>query len=160
MSEPGTEWERLFEAAAVARATGDYAAAVRHLRAALVLQPRAAIGHLMLSLSLTEAGLLDEAIATAGEACSLAPDSAAAHYALGRARRLAGMPEAAVESFDAALSLKPIQAETHYERALALAALRRREEAVEALKAGLVCAPRHKGLKALARRLSLVGKSA
>ena len=157
VSDQSAELERLFDEAAAARTAGERARAVERLRAAVALQPRAALSHLMLSLALIEAEAYDQAIDSAEEACRLAPQSAAALYARGRARRLSGDAAAALGDLDQALLLKPINADSHYERALTLVALKRRAEAVEALKAGLVCAPRHKGLKTLARRLSQAG---
>lgn len=144
----------LFEEADAARTAGDPARALDRLRRAVALQPRAAVGQVLLALALIEAGALEEAAEAADAACRLAPDSGAAHIARARARRLMGDAAGALDDLDAALALKPIDADGHYERAQALAALDRRAEAVEALKAGLVCAPRHAALKALARRLS------
>ena len=153
MSDGEESLETLFERAADARAAGAPAEGVLFLRQAVERHPGAAVAHLMLAYALTDLGRYAEAAEAAGEACRLAPDHAAPHRALGRAHRLAEEPEAALAAFDRALALQPIDADAHYERALTLAQLQRREDAALALKAGLVCAPKHEGLKRLARRL-------
>jgi len=153
VSDGDDSLETLFGRAADARAAGAPAEGVLYLRQAAERYPGAALAHVMLAYALIDLGRAEEAAAAATDACRLAPDAAAAHRALGRAQRLADQPEAALAALDRALSLKPFDADAHYERALLLAQLKRRDDAALALKAGLVCAPKHEGLKRLARRL-------
>ena len=109
---------------------GDHAAAVRHIDAALKINPRLVSAYNNRGNALVELMRFDEALASYDRAIALKPDYVEAFInrgiALGQLKRF----EEAVASYDQAIVLKPGDADIFYNHGNALKELKRFNEAI------------------------------
>lgn len=108
---------------------GDFAGAMKHLRAALKLKPDAALAHLSLGNAQREARALEEAVQSYRRATMIDPGLAIAQYNLGTALEEAGRHQEALAAYDAALALQA-DAAARAGRANCLQVLGRVDEAI------------------------------
>lgn len=86
---------------------GEHAQAVTILRQALAKDPRDALLHIGLGVSLQSQGENEAALSALQRACELAPDFAPAWFNLGRMFQLLGRPAGAITALHRALDLDP-----------------------------------------------------
>ncbi|KZC37891.1 MULTISPECIES: tetratricopeptide repeat-containing sulfotransferase family protein [Rhodanobacter] len=86
---------------------GEHAQAVAILRQALAKDPRDALLHIGLGVSLQARGENEAALSALQRACELAPDFAPAWFNLGRMFQLLGRPAGAITALHRALDLDP-----------------------------------------------------
>ncbi len=119
----------------------NFAAAERHFRRALELEPGSVTAMRGFARTLTHLGRKDEALELSRRALDLDPVAPIAHRWMGTAYMLTGEHERAVEVLEGVVALSPDNLIGSMALALALAALERHEEAVAAVERVLRNAP-------------------
>ena len=109
---------------------GRYEEALPHFHAALEAQPRSAMAHYNLGLSLAGLGRLDEAIAAYRRALEIEPYQFSANRKLGAALGSQGRFAEALVPIEKALAIRPDDAETRRSAAVTLTLLGRVEEGI------------------------------
>ena len=122
---------------------GDYAEALRHIDAALELNPNAAAAHNNRGNALRRLNRHEEAIVCLDRAIALKPDYAEAFNNRGNALQELSRLDEALASFDRAIALKSDFAEAFNNRGSALARLARFEEAVASYDRAIVLQPHY-----------------
>jgi tetratricopeptide (TPR) repeat protein len=113
---------------------GRYEEAIRHLRAALALDPTLCQAHCCLGVVYGELGQREAELAEHKEAIRLKPDLAEAHLGLGRTYGKAGRYEQAIAELKEAIRLKADDAKAHYNLGVTYGKLGRHEEAIAEYK--------------------------
>jgi Flp pilus assembly protein TadD len=114
-------------------ASGQPAAAARHLEIALALDSRNAEALIGLAAASAATGRTDEAVRAARAAARLRPADAEIRFHLGEALSAAGRPEEALGAYQEAIRLGPGRPAPAYRAAVTLAELGRSREATTAL---------------------------
>jgi predicted O-linked N-acetylglucosamine transferase (SPINDLY family) len=159
-----TQFDAHYLLGAVALASGEAAAAVRHLKDALALQPDSDVAALDLCAALRLAGQPEAALDAARTAAARHPQLADFHFMLGNllsARPAKAARREAIDCYRQALALRPGHPETLYNLSLALQSAGQLDEAQAALaQAASAHAPDARILSALASVLIAQGRPA
>jgi tetratricopeptide (TPR) repeat protein len=124
---------------------GEFEDAVRHIDAALALDPALAAAYGNRGLALHKLNRFAEAVASYDHAIALTPDDARAFYNRGNALHALARFEEAVASYERAVALKRDYAAAFYNRGNALVPLGRFEEALTSYEQAIVLEPDHRG---------------
>ena len=122
---------------------GDHEDAVRHIDAALMVNPRIADAYGNRGVALQRLERFDEAVASYDRQIALAPGDAGAFYNRGNALQALNRFDEAVVSYDQAITLKPDYAGASYNRGNALQALNRFDEAIASYDQAIALNPGH-----------------
>ena len=120
---------------------GAYSEAVRHIEAALKINPAVAAAHNNLGNAFKDLGRAEEALASYERAVALKPDYAEAFYNRGTVLRDLGRPEDAVASYDRAVALRPDYAEAFSSHGSALKDAKRFDEALASYDRAIALRP-------------------
>ena len=120
---------------------GNLPEAIGHLREAVRIAPRYALGLNELGIALARTGHTDEAIERFQQALQVFPDFVDAQNNAGIALAAAGKNKAAIEHYEKALELNPQYGDAHYNLAILLARMGRDDEAVEQYSEALRISP-------------------
>ena len=123
------------------RQSGDFAAAVRLLRRALLIEPLSPEAHCELGLALQAAQQLDEALTCFDKLITLKPDLAEAHYNRGNALLQLGKFEQCIASYNNALALRPTHVSALINRGTTLLQLKQAQQALNDFDAALALSP-------------------
>jgi protein O-GlcNAc transferase len=152
LSEAGELYQKILEAqphhfdsmhliGVVHTQRGDYANAVRQIKAALKIGPNVADAHNNLGNALKKLGRLEEALSSYKRAIALKPDDALSLNNRGTVLRDLERYEEALADFDRAIRLKPDFAESFNNRGNVLLALERPEEALSSYDRAIALRP-------------------
>lgn len=139
---PG-HFEALYMLGVCERQSGNFEAAVRLFRRALLIQPRSAEVHSELGLALDAAEQHDEALACFEKLIELKPDFAEAHYNRGNLLLARGRLDQAIASFDKAISIDPNHVRAWNNRGNALLQLGKYEQSFASYSEALALKPTH-----------------
>ncbi len=140
----------------VLQRNGQYEQAVQAFKNVLALEPDSFKARYNLSVTYTNMGRVDEAIAICEEALELSPknpEAPAARNNLGAIYLSRGENELALEHFEAALKAAPFNLESRYNAALLYMEQGRTDEAIERLEEAAKLQPNHESVNL---RLGLV----
>ena len=120
---------------------GDCEDAVRHIDAALEINPELAAAHANRGIALHRLRRFDEAVASYDRAIAFAPDDASAFYNRGNALQALKRFGDAIASYDGAIALKADYAGAIYNRGNALLALQQFDEALASYDKAIALKP-------------------
>jgi len=122
---------------------GDYARAIRHLDAAVAIDPSNPFAHSNRAVALAELTRFDEALASCERALALKPDHAEALNNRGNALKGLGRFDEALASYDRAIARKPDYADAFTNRGVVLMELKRLDEALASAERAIALKPDH-----------------
>lgn len=136
-------FEALYMLGVCERQSGNFVAAVRLLRRALLIDPRSPEVHSELGLALEAAQQLDEALACFDKLIGLKPDFAEAHYNRGNILLALGRFDQAIASFGNTTSIDPNHVSAWNNRGNALLQLGKFEQCFASYSTALTLKPTH-----------------
>ena len=132
----------------------DTAAAERHAREALRLEPANSPAHILLARLLESKGAIDEALKHYKEAVKSKPDSFSAYYSIGQCSLRKGDKQAAEAAFREVIRIKPDMPDGHMQLATVLVKEGRDAEALKCVDDALRLAPENAQAKKLREEIA------
>jgi predicted O-linked N-acetylglucosamine transferase (SPINDLY family) len=136
-------FEALYMLGVCERQNGNFEAAVRLFRRALMIDPRSAEVHSELGLTLEELQQHDQALTCFDKLIELKPDFAEAHYNRANVLLASGRPDQAIASFDRATLIDPNHFRAWNNRGNALLQLGKFEQCFASYSKALTLNPAH-----------------